>query len=212
MPRWHERSGSPEHFTWLRRDSFTVKPEWILLKSDKCMNTCTLSPSSPNTLDFPPFYQENLAYIYRFVYVQVRNREVAEDLTSQVFLKAVRHFDDQHSSQSIQSWLLQLARTTISDYWRAIQHTPTASPELLLEGDWEILTPEANNSPEEHIRRILQQLPEQYREVLVYRFLLKYTMSEVALVMRVTESDVKRLQFRALERAASLETAMVGGV
>ena len=59
------------------------------------MSTCTLQQANPNTQGLPAFYQENLTRIYQFVYVQVKNREVAEDLTSQVFLKAVRHLDYQ---------------------------------------------------------------------------------------------------------------------
>jgi RNA polymerase sigma-70 factor (ECF subfamily) len=48
------------------------------------------------TLDgqaFRTFYQENLRPIYRYVYGKVRNREDAEDLTSQIFIKALRSID-----------------------------------------------------------------------------------------------------------------------
>ncbi len=197
------------------RDIFTVKQDRVLPKSDKLMNTCTLPQASPNTQDLPAFYQENLTRIYQFVYVQVKNREVAEDLTSQVFLKAVRHLDSQRSSQSVRSWLLQVARTTVIDYWRTVKRTPTDSLDLLLEAGWEIPNKDAtfgtNNNPAERVQRILQQLPERYREVLTYRFLLRYTVSEAAQIMGVTEANVKTLQFRALNRAATLETAMTDG-
>lgn len=88
------------------------------------MKTCTLPPANTNTQDLAAFYQENLTRIYQFIYVQVKNREVAEDLTSRVFLKAVRHLDDQRSSQSIRSWLLQAAHTTVIDYWHAFYRAP----------------------------------------------------------------------------------------
>jgi RNA polymerase sigma-70 factor (ECF subfamily) len=45
-------------------------------------------------------YQEHLDRIYRFVYSHVRNREAAEDLTSQIFLKAVRSLDLEQSAHS----------------------------------------------------------------------------------------------------------------
>ena len=197
------------------RDIFTVKQDKVLPKGHKLMKTCTLPQANPNTQDLPAFYQENLTRIYQFVYVQVKNREVAEDLTSQVFLKAVRHLDYQRSSQSIRSWLLQVAHTTVIDYWRAIKRAPTDSLDVLLEAGWEIPNKDAtlgtNNNPAERVQRILQQLPERYREVLTYRFLLKYTVSEAAQIMGVTEANVKTLQFRALNRAATLEAAMTGG-
>jgi RNA polymerase sigma-70 factor (ECF subfamily) len=179
------------------------------------MNTGTLPQVSPNTQDLPTFYQENLKRIYKFVYVQVKNREVAEDLTSQVFLKAVRHLDYQRGSQSVRSWLLQVARTTVIDYWRTVKRMPTDSLDLLLEAGWEIpnkdTTPGTDNNPVERVQRILQQLPERYREVLTYRFLLKYTVREAAKIMGVTEANVKTLQFRALTRSATLESAMTDG-
>jgi RNA polymerase sigma-70 factor (ECF subfamily) len=155
---------------------FTVRRDKVLPKGDKVMNTCTLPQVNPNTQDLATFYQENLTRIYRFVYVQVKNREVAEDLTSQVFLKAVRHLDDQRSSQSIRSWLFQVAHTTVIDYWRSIKRVSTNSLDALLEAGWEIpnkdATLGANNNPAERVQRILQQLPKRYREVLTYRFLL----------------------------------------
>ncbi|HZS76517.1 MAG TPA: sigma-70 family RNA polymerase sigma factor [Ktedonobacteraceae bacterium] len=178
------------------------------------MNTCTLPPSSPSTQGVPAFSQENLTRVYQFVYVQVRNREVAEDLTSQVFLKAVRHLDEQRSSQSIRSWLFQVAHTTIMDYWRMVKRAPAASLDFLLDAGRDFPNgddaPGMNNSSAERVQDILQQLPERYREVLVYRFLLNYTVSEAALMMGVTEANVKVLQFRALKKAAALETATTG--
>jgi len=179
------------------------------------MKTCTLPQANPNTQDLPAFYQENLTRIYQFVYVQVKSREVAEDLTSQVFLKAVRYLDYHRSSQGIRSWLLQVARTTVADYWRMFYRKPTVSLDVLLEAGWEIpdedASPGTNNNPEERVQRILQQLPERYREVLTYRFLLKHTVSEAAQIMGVTEANVKTLQFRALNRAATLESVMTDG-
>src|SRR6266487_2477622 len=43
--------------------------------------------------EFQSLYRENLGPIYRYVYSKVRNREEAEDLTSHIFIKAVRHID-----------------------------------------------------------------------------------------------------------------------
>src|SRR5438094_5667161 len=69
--------------------------------------------------EFQKFYQENLGLIYRYVYSQVGNREEAEDLTSQIFLKVVSSIDQERSRLSVQKWLYLIARSTIVDYWRA---------------------------------------------------------------------------------------------
>jgi RNA polymerase sigma-70 factor, ECF subfamily len=176
------------------------------------MNMCaTQQQANPNTQEFLTLYQENLARVYHFVYMKVKNREVAEDLTSQIFLKAVRHLDSQRSSQSIRSWLLRVASTTVVDYWRAFYRTPTGSLDVLLEAGWEGPTKDvflgATDSAAEQLQRILQQLPERDREVLTCRFLLKLSVNETAQRMGVSEANVRTLQFRALRRAADLESA-----
>src|SRR2546421_3604483 len=69
--------------------------------------------------EFQRFYQEKVGAIYHYVYSKVGNREEAEDLTSEIFLKAVSGIDQERSPQSMHKWLFLIARTTIADYWRA---------------------------------------------------------------------------------------------
>ena len=166
--------------------------------------------------EFQTLYEENLGLIYRYVYSKVGNREEAEDLTSQIFIKAVRGVDHKRGAPSIQKWLFQVARTTIADYWRAYYRTTASSLEELLEAGWEGPTEDeaifVSAQPVERVQRILQALPEHYREVLTCRFLLNLPIRETAVRMGLTEANVKVLQFRALKRAADLEPVVVGTV
>ena len=138
--------------------------------------------------EFQSFYQENLGPIYRYVYSNVRNQQEAEDLTSQVFLKALRSLDLKRSMQSGQAWLFQVARTTIADYWRAHFRGAASSLDDLLEAGWEGPSAEqeislASSGAEDRVQGILQALPPRYREVLIYRFLMNLTIREAALKM-----------------------------
>ena len=159
--------------------------------------------------EFQTFYQEKFGLIYRYVYSQVGNREEAEDLTSEIFLKAVSGIKYEHSPQSRHRWLYLIARTTIADYWRARYRVPTRSLDELLEDGWEGPAeeePAASSSiPAHRVQRLLQALPEQYREVLTCRFLLNLSIKATAVRMGLTVTHVKVLQFRALKRAADLE-------
>jgi RNA polymerase sigma-70 factor (ECF subfamily) len=165
--------------------------------------------SAPETLSLDHLYQEHLAAIYRFVYSKVGNREEAEDLTSQVFIKAVRSVDQARGAESIQGWLFQVARTTIADHWRRFYRLRVTSLEHLLDGGWEGPAEGRGDlrsfQPEARVQRLLDQLPERYREVLTYRFLLNYSVRETAEKMQLSEANIKVLQFRALRKAASLE-------
>ena len=157
------------------------------------------------------FSQENLHLIYRYVYSYVRNRQEAEDLTSQIFLKAVRLLDLEQSARSRQAWLFQVARTTVADYWRAhYRRAATHSLNNLLEAGWEGPAVEegstlSSSAAEDRVQDILQSLPVRYREVLTYRFLLHLSVRETAVSMDLTENNVKVIQFRALKRAAELD-------
>ncbi|HEU4783072.1 MAG TPA: RNA polymerase sigma factor [Ktedonobacterales bacterium] len=154
-------------------------------------------------------YEDNLHVIYRFIYSKVGNREEAEDLTSQVFIKAVRGIDSARGSASIQSWLFQVARTTIADHWRSFYQLRAHSLDDLLEAGWEGPAESqpvvASTTPQDRVRRLLEQLPEHYRDVLTYRFLLNLSIKETAARMGLSEANVKVLQFRALKKAGRLE-------
>ena len=148
-------------------------------------------------------FRENAANIYRFIYAKVGNREAAEDLTSQVFLKATRWLAQDRSADSIRAWLYTVARSTIADYWREQSQRPTVpleDPDAVLfcarEGPTEV------RRTHERAWRILAALPEREREVLRLRFLHGYSAGEIGRELGLTSDHVRVLQLRALRRAA----------
>ena len=159
--------------------------------------------------DFQSFYQENLGLIYRFVSSKVGNRQEAEDLTSQIFLKVMRSLDLKRDPRSMRTWLFLVARTTIADYWRIHYRGTTSSLDDLLEAGWEGPVDEGaarvKSSAAELVQEILQALPERDQEVLTSRFLLHLSVRETAIRMGLTEANTKVLLYRALKRAARLE-------
>jgi RNA polymerase sigma factor (sigma-70 family) len=151
-------------------------------------------------------FQENAAKIYSFIYAKVGNREAAEDLTSQVFLKAVRWLSEDRSADSIRSWLYTTARSTIADYWREqsqIRGVPLDDQmgSLFRGTDG----PEEVRRTREHALRILNALPPREHEVLRLRFLRGYTATEIGAAMGLTPGNVRVLQLRALRRAAAMQ-------
>jgi RNA polymerase sigma-70 factor (ECF subfamily) len=137
----------------------------------------------------------------------VGNREDAEDLASEVFLKASRHLEAGRAEASIASWLYTVARTVLADHWRRYYRQP--APLYLENLDALATAPEkgpANSRPEsEHmVAGILEALPPRYRQVLELRFLRGCSVEEAAREMQTTAGNVKVLQHRALARAAGL--------
>jgi RNA polymerase sigma factor (sigma-70 family) len=164
------------------------------------------NPSLPAGSALGSAFQENVTKIYSFIYAKVGNRETAEDLTSQVFLKAVRWLGEDRSADSIRSWLYTTARSTIVDYWREqskIRGVPLDDlAESLFRGTD---GPQEVRRTREHALRILNALPPRERDVLRLRFLRGYTATEIGAAMGLTAGNVRVLQLRALRRAATLQ-------
>src|ERR1700757_4188473 len=68
--------------------------------------------------DLSTLYSKHMRPVYSFIYSKVGNREAAEDLTSEVFVKAVTHLDVARDERSIVAWLYRVARNATNDYWR----------------------------------------------------------------------------------------------
>ena len=148
-------------------------------------------------------FRENATKIYSFIYAKVGNRETAEDLTSQVFLKAARWLAEDRSADSIRAWLYTTARSTIVDYWQERSRgrsVPLDDAVLPLfcgtDGDAEV------RRSRERALRILDALPPREREVLRLRFLRGYTAEEIGRALGITPGNARVLQLRALRRAA----------
>jgi RNA polymerase sigma-70 factor (ECF subfamily) len=159
-------------------------------------------------------YDRYVEQIYRFIYFKVGNREDAEDITSQVFMKAANSLDVTQEDSVKLGWLYQVARTTITDYWRSyykglvssLDEMEEASPMHLTAPDLVLADPERDpsNPAADRVWAILSRLPDNYRRVLELRFLQGCSLKETAEAMGITEGNAKVLQHRALHKAASL--------
>jgi len=149
-------------------------------------------------------FQDNAVLLYRFIFSKVGNAAVAQDLTSEVFLKATRWLQDS-SAERVRGWLYATARTTIIDYWRLQSDQNTVPLDA-----WRDVLFCGRNDEKETLRtrgralQILDLLPTREREVLSLRFLHGYNATEIALALDLTPGNVRVLQFRALRHAATV--------
>jgi RNA polymerase sigma-70 factor, ECF subfamily len=162
-------------------------------------------PARLTTEDFSAVYEAHVGRVYGFMYSQVGNREEAEDLTSQIFLKVYNSLSRFEGRGSLEGWLFQIARVTVNDHWREKYRLPAVPLPEGLEIVENVVPPDFNRSSRDsRVRKILEALPPNYRDVLHYRFLRRYSVKETAAAMQLTETNVKVLQFRALRKAAQI--------
>lgn len=149
-------------------------------------------------------FEEYATPIYRFAYRRLGNRENAQDVTAQVFLKAARGMDPSFNEEARRAWLFRVARTAIADVWRTYGETSIIPLEWYVEEP--IRAVESDADAPAHLDRVLSQLNEKQRRVLELRFLEGRSLSETAQELGTTEGNVKVLQHRALRRAAELDS------
>ena len=152
-----------------------------------------------NPRDFALLYERYVGPVYRYCYVQLGSRTAAEDVTSEVFLKALAGLHGFRGG-SVAAWLLRIARNLVIDLHR--RRRPTASLEAASERADPGMTPEAAavaRAEREALRVALDGLPDDQRAAVVLQ-LAGWSGEQVAAALGKTPQAVYMLRSRALAR------------
>jgi RNA polymerase sigma-70 factor (ECF subfamily) len=157
--------------------------------------------------DWEAVYRDNVDRVYRLMFSKVGNRPDAEDLTTEVFLTALRPLRVSASVGEVRAYLLATARTVLAGHWRR-----TLGREITtLDEERDVAAFEAGTVDPGILARaeaILGQLPERYGRILRLRFLQACSLKEAAAELGTTVGNAKVLQHRALRQAAQLAEGM----
>ena len=145
---------------------------------------------------FADLYELHFDTVYAFIARRVRNRAVTEDLTSDVFQKALANLKKfEWRGVPFGAWLLKIAANAITDCAKrgerelAVDDPPEISSKPRMEQAVQLA----------HLFRLVDKLPNRQRQVVVMRFAEEKSIREIALKLRRSEGAVKQLQFRGLE-------------
>jgi RNA polymerase sigma-70 factor (ECF subfamily) len=157
-------------------------------------------------LKFVRLYDRYIHRIYRYVLVRVHDIALAEDLTSQIFLKALENLPRYQPNAPFSAWLFTIARNTILTNYRKARLEVEYDEELhdptLIDGE-DILSALAIGNDIERLHRLLQQLTEREREILYLRFAGDLSYQEIARITRRSHAAVKMAMHRLLRRLQS---------
>jgi RNA polymerase sigma-70 factor (ECF subfamily) len=148
---------------------------------------------------FAELYELNFEVVYAYIARRVRNRTTAEDLTSDVFKKALEALPRfSWRGTPFAAWLLRIAANMMAD---RSKHTSRTTDIANLKDEAE----SAQSSLEEdeqraRLFRLVDQLPADQSRVVMLRFAEEKSIREIARELGRTEGAVKQLQFRALEK------------
>lgn len=157
---------------------------------------------SKHELAFDDLYEQYYARVYAYLRFRVGSTEVAEDLVSQVFERALTHLADLQSTAAAGAWLFRIARNCAIDHFR--RQRPTASLDTLIDSSHprDCSPEEVILAQEERARLLLhlKRLPEREREVIGLKFVACLQNREIARVLNMPEGTVGSLLHRTLAR------------
>ena len=159
--------------------------------------------------DFEELVRLHRPRVFRFIFASLRNRETAENLTQDCFIRAYKAREQFRGSSQIGTWLMSIAANLVRNhessnrlkFWR---RSLVAEP-----GAWipdRQLSPEARAAAKEQVEaiwKVAAQLPERQRTVFLLRFVEDMDLLEIAAVTQMKEGTVKTHLFRALKSVRS---------
>jgi RNA polymerase sigma-70 factor, ECF subfamily len=161
---------------------------------------------------FGQIYDRYLDTVFRFIYFRVGNRQLAEDLTADTFLRALKRIGSfTWQGRDPGAWLVTIARNLVADHFKSGRYRLEVTTGDVLDADREDRGPEG--SPEaavvDHITNValltaVKQLNPEQQECIVLRFLHGFSVAETANAMGKNEGAIKALQYRAVRALARL--------
>ncbi len=154
---------------------------------------------------FSKIYDQYINKIYRFIFLKVSSKEIAEDLSSEVFIRSWDRFKQGEEINNAQAFLYRVARNLVIDHYREKGRVKTISSEDIWVAD-----PNTNleekaeiSSDVDEIKNALAGINEDYREVIIWRYLDQLSVSEIAEILDKSEGAVRIMIHRALKSLKS---------
>jgi len=164
-----------------------------------------LQAQAGNSEAFGQLYDAYMERIYRFVYFRVEDQQTAEDITSQVFLKAWSNLDRfQFNRTPYLAWLYTIAHNAVIDHYRTRKVNTALDDVQLSEPDHsEAVENEIDLAVEmQSVKSALQTLTDDQQKVLTLKFIEGMSNNEIARHLGKREGAIRALQMRGLQALA----------
>ena len=159
---------------------------------------------------FSKIYDQYVDKIYRFVFFKVNSREVAEDITSKVFVRGWDRFKHQGQNSDTQpkseiknpgAYIYQVARAEIANYYREKSKFKIISAESAVIADPKPGLEEKSGLDSDivAVRNCLASLSTDYQDVLIWRYINGYSTGKIAELMGKSKGAVRVMLHRALK-------------
>ena len=165
---------------------------------------------------FGQIYDRYVDAVYRYLYYRVGSPQLAEDLTSETFVRALRRIDSFHwQGKDIGAWFVTIARNLVADHFKSSRFKLELSTGDILDADHAGSVNQGSVAPgteeivldrlrDAELLAAVQQLKPDQQECIMLRFLQGLSVAETADVMQRSQGAIKQLQLRAVRTLAKV--------
>lgn len=156
---------------------------------------------------FGQIYDAHMDELFRFIYARVEDRQTAEDITSDVFLKAWEKLDSYEiRGAPFRAWLYRIARNAVIDHYRTRkQEAPLEAVINTTDEDSMPVAQKVSLSLEsETVLTAMHEITDDQRNVLILKFVQNLTTKEVAKILGKRQGAIRALQMRGLQSLAKV--------
>jgi RNA polymerase sigma-70 factor (ECF subfamily) len=155
---------------------------------------------------FAELYRAHVQAIYRYIAYRVNDAQLADDLTADVFTKALQslgRYEDQ--GKPFVAWLYRIARARVIDHYRRTDRRPAESDveDEPLPIDTDMDAPMIRRQAAVVLRAAIAELTDDQQQVIILRFVEGHRIETVAQLMGKQPNAIKALQHRALRALAN---------
>lgn len=159
-----------------------------------------------HNLSLEEFCESTWKDLYRFIYYKVQNREEAEDITQETYVKAIDYLNRTNEKvKNYSGFLKMISLNIIRDNWRVKQrrgvniNLEDVNPEFISEEDFAV-----DSDNRAVIETALASLNQEQQAVITLRIIKGYSCAETAKIMHKKEGTIRVLQYRAVKRLAQI--------
>lgn len=155
-----------------------------------------------NPENFAPLYNKYYEPILRYVFKRVDEEEIAYDITSMVFIKAIQSLPKyEYRGVPFASWLFRIAKSELYQSFRDAKARRTVSIDTIVVGQFfEDMQEDVTEANRDRLLKAMSKLKENQLQLIEMRFFEKRSFKEIGDILEMTENNAKVKTFRALAK------------
>lgn len=165
-----------------------------------------IKKAQKNPEHFGPLYKKYHEQIFRYIYQRMDDEDLAYDITSQVFIKAMQHISRyEYRGVPFSSWLYRIAKSELYQSFRDKKTVRTINIDTVQVAHIiDEIEENENENNRKKLFQVLKELKENDIQLIELRFFEKRSFKEMGEILELTENNTKVKTFRALEKLKAI--------